>query len=115
MTSARPLQKKWGIGRSTIKISDNTTLGTIFDKPGVKIVTKEVCKDVNMNSHTGKPRERSLLNDNDDDGIPLIDSQAEPEEIRVFMENITERPKIIIKTVNMCSDRSGSNSLEIFT
>ena len=68
-----------------------------------------------MNSHTGKPRERSRTDDDDDDdGIPLIDSQAEPEEIPVFMENTTERPKIIIQPGNMCFDRSGSNSPDIF-
>ena len=66
-----------------------------------------------MNSHTGKPRESSLLDDEDDD-IPLIDSQAEPEEIPVFMENITERPKINIQSGNICFDRSGSSSPDIF-
>ena len=90
---------------SSAKISDNTTFGTIFDKPGVKIGKKEVCKDENMNSHTGKIRERSRTDD-DDDGIPLIDSQAEPEEIQVFMENITERPKINIQSGNICFDHT---------
>ena len=76
--------------RSDIKISDDTTFSTISEKPEVKIVKKKVCKDENMNSHTGNLLEY-------DDDIPLIDSQAEPEEIPIFMENTTERPKIIIK------------------
>ena len=100
-------------GSSDTKISDNRTLGTMFENSSVNITKKEVCKDENMNSHIGNPREMSILDDDDDD-IPLIDSQAEPEEVPVGIENISERPKIVIKPGNMYFNPSVLNSPDIF-
>ena len=100
-------------GSSGTKTSDNRTLGTMFESSSVKITEKEVCKDENMNSHNGNPREMSILDDDDDD-IPLIDSQADPEEAPVGIGNITERPKIVIKPVNMYFNPSVLNSPDIF-
>jgi alanine-alpha-ketoisovalerate/valine-pyruvate aminotransferase len=91
---------------TVIKISDDNTSGNISEKPSVNFDKKEVCKDENMNSHTG-----NLLKDDD---IPLIDSQAEPEEIPVVIQNTKPKPMIVIKPGNMYFNPSVLNSPDIF-
>jgi len=52
------------------------------------------------------------IKDNDDDDIPLIDSQGDTEEIPVIVDDLSKRPSIDIKHYG--GDRDGLDSPDIF-